>query len=79
MPYPFPQDIQELVAAQLTTGRYADENAVLRDALAVLREVETEAIAVQAAIDEWRAGDVGVPLDQAIEAAREQSRHRPSA
>jgi len=66
MNHTLPPDVQRLIAAQLASGRYASEEEVLRDALLVLRDVDEEAGKVQAAIDEWKNGDQGIPLDEAF-------------
>jgi Arc/MetJ-type ribon-helix-helix transcriptional regulator len=36
MSYPFPTDVQQLIASQMATGRYTNEDELLRDALQVL-------------------------------------------
>ena len=64
MQYPIPPDVQDLIAAQLATGRYQNEDEVLREALRALQEASDDAAAVQDTIDAWKAGDDGLPLDQ---------------
>jgi len=68
--YPFPSDVQQLVNAHLASGRYSTEDDVLRDALRALTEEEEGLIAVREAIDEWRAGDEGIPLAEAFDRVR---------
>ena len=79
MHYSFPPDVQQLVASQMASGRYIDEDEVLRDALRVLQQVDHDAAAIQEAIDDWSNGDQGLPLDQAFEAIRTEFRRKPSA
>ena len=79
MPYPIPRDVQDLIAAQLATGRYQNEGDVLREALRALQEASDDVAAVQDAIDGWKAGDDGLPLDQAFDLVRRDRLGRPSA
>jgi putative addiction module CopG family antidote len=74
MAYQFPPDVQQLVAEQLTLGGYQSEDDVLRDALRALSEEHQDLIAVREAIAEWKAGDQGVPLDEAFERIRATQR-----
>jgi Arc/MetJ-type ribon-helix-helix transcriptional regulator len=71
MSYPFPIDIQHLVVERMASGRYASEDDLLREALASLSESEHDLEAIEAAIAEWRAGDEGLPLDDAFDALRD--------
>lgn len=70
MPYAFPPDLQQLINIHLATGRFAHEDDVLRAALKTLQEVDDDAAAVQAALDELRDGDDGLDLDQAFDEVR---------
>lgn len=70
MHYPFPPDLQKLVDARLATGSYASEDEVLRDALRALTEEDEDLAAVREAIAEWRAGDPGMPLNEAFDEIR---------
>ena len=45
MPNPIPLDIQDLIAAQLATGRYRNEDEVLREALRALQELSDDGAA----------------------------------
>ena len=69
--YSFPPDLQRLIDARLATGTYASEDELLRDALRALAEESEDLAAVQAAVAEWRAGDVGMPLREAFAQVRE--------
>lgn len=40
MPYAFPQDLADEINAHLATGRYANEEDLIRDALEALRKSE---------------------------------------
>ncbi len=66
MTYTFPPDLQKLVEAQLASGRYVGEDDVLRDAMRALSDEHDDLDAVRAAISQWRAGDAGVPVDEAF-------------
>lgn len=79
MPNPIPLDIQDLIAAQLATGRYRNEDEVLREALRALQELSDDGVAVQEAIDAWRAGDDGLALDQAFDLVRKDFAGKPQA
>lgn len=52
MPYPFPTELQQLVARQLATGNYANEDEVLLDAMNALDEREQ-------LLQQWRRGIQG--------------------
>lgn len=73
MPYPFPPDLQELVGEQMASGKYASEDELLRSAIHALVEEEQDQGAVREALNEWRAGDPGVPLDDAFDAVRRKN------
>ena len=70
MTYAFPPDVEELVASRMAAGGYATEDDVLRDALRALAEEEEDLAAVREAIAEYRAGDPGLPLDEAFDLVR---------
>lgn len=70
MQYAFPPDLQKLVEAQLATGIYSSEDDLLREALRALTEEDEDLAAVREAIAEWRAGDPGMPLNEAFDEIR---------
>ena len=70
MSYPFPPDLQTLVGERMASGKYASEDELLRCALSALAEEENDLDAVRESLDEWRAGDPGVPLEDAFDAIR---------
>ena len=70
MPMSVPIDVSNFVAKQVASGRYKTADEVLRSAIHALAEQDKDLVAVQQAIAEWRDGDVGIPLDQAIEQIR---------
>ena len=70
MPFVVPSDVEELVENHLASGRYQTGDEVLRSAMQALAETEDDGVAVQQAIDEWRNGDEGLPLDEAIRQIR---------
>lgn len=67
-----PDDVQAEIDAKVASGRYADDESVLRDAMASLREFDEDVANVQDAIDDWQAGDKGLPLDEAAELVRQK-------
>ncbi|MBI1313583.1 hypothetical protein GC176_20010 [bacterium] len=66
MTYQFPTDIDQQVKDRLSTGRYHSEDDVLRAALTALGEADADLAAIEAAIDEWKSGDEGLPVDEAF-------------
>ena len=79
MAYSFPSDVQQLIESHLATGRYSTQDDVLRDALRALTEEEQDLDAVREPIDEWRAGDRGTPLNEAIGQIRNHRSDEPAA
>jgi putative addiction module CopG family antidote len=71
MQYPFPADLQQIVGQRMASGRYSSEDELLRDALRALAEEDDDIAAVTEALADWRAGDPGVPLDEAFAAIRD--------
>lgn len=74
MAYQFPPDVQQHLSAWLASGKYGSEDDVLRDALRALADEQQDADSIQEALDEWEAGDPGIPARVALEELRE--RHR---
>lgn len=72
-----PDDVQAEIDRQMASGQYPDEDAVLRDAMASLREFDENVADLQLAIDDWLAGDKGMPVDQAADLIRREV-ERPS-
>jgi putative addiction module CopG family antidote len=70
MPYAFPPDLQALVGEQMASGKYASEDELLRTALRALLEEEHDLEALRESLAQWRAGDAGVPLDDAFDSIR---------
>ena len=72
--------VEELVAAQLASGRFADANEVLLDALQKQRELQQEEEeefdddwpAVKEALDEIEAGDQGRPAKEVFDELRQK-------
>jgi putative addiction module CopG family antidote len=54
----------------MASGKYASEDELLRSALRALAEDEQDLDAVREALADWRAGDPGVPLEDAFAAIR---------
>ncbi len=68
-----PDDVQAAIDAKVASGTYADEETVFREALASLDEFDEfdEGVSkLKAAIDDWQSGDVGMPIDQAVDLIR---------
>lgn len=65
-----PDDIQAVIEAKVSSGQYADEETVLREAKASLDEFDEDTAKLQTAIRGWKSGDAGRPLDQAAELVR---------
>ena len=70
MPFVVPQDVEELVANHMASGRYRSGDEVLRSAMRALAEVDGDLVAVQQALSEWRGGDEGMPLEDAFRQIR---------
>jgi Arc/MetJ-type ribon-helix-helix transcriptional regulator len=70
MTYPFPSDLRAIVGEQMASGKYASEDELLRCALLALAQEEQDLDAVRESLAEWRAGDPGVPLDEAFDSLR---------
>ena len=73
MTYAFPPDVQHLISRRMAAGGYSTEDDVLRDALRALSEEEEDLEAVREAVAEFRAGDPGLPLDEAFDLVRQSS------
>ena len=70
MSYPFPPALKALVGEQMASGKYASEDELLQSALHALAQEEQDLDAVRKSLAEWRAGDKGVPLEEAPDAIR---------
>jgi len=66
MPYALPSDIEQIVDQQVASGKYRDAESVLKAAFAALTEADSDLAAIQEAISEWKAGDDGLPVDEAF-------------
>jgi Arc/MetJ-type ribon-helix-helix transcriptional regulator len=67
-----PEDVQAAIDAKVASGQYADEETVLREAMASLEEFDEDVAKVQSAIDKWQAGDEGLPIDEAFKKVRRE-------
>jgi Arc/MetJ-type ribon-helix-helix transcriptional regulator len=56
MQYPFPPEIEQLVTAQLATGKYSSENEVLMHALRTLTDYDESVADIQEGIADEAAG-----------------------
>jgi len=69
--------VEKLVADQLASGRFADANEVLLDALQKQRELQQEEFeddwpAIKEALDEIEAGDQGRPANEVFDELRQK-------
>lgn len=71
MPYQLSADIERLVDDRIATGAYSNPDEVLRAALEALQQSDTSLLKIQQAVDEWQAGDEGMPLDEAFQLIQE--------
>jgi len=67
-----PEDVQAAIDAKVASDQYADEETVLREAMASLTEFDEDVAKVQEAINRWQAGDEGMPIDAAFEKVRRE-------
>ena len=67
-----PDDIQAAIDAKVASGQYADEETVLREAMASLSEFDEDVAKVQQAIDHWQSGDEGMAVDEAFQMVRRE-------
>lgn len=65
-----PEDVQAAIDAKVASGQYADDETVLREALASLDDFDEDVAKLQTAINDWRSGDEGMPIDQAVQEIR---------
>jgi putative addiction module CopG family antidote len=63
-------EVESLIRVQMATGRYANEDDLLREALKQLTEADADFHALEEALDAMDAGDEGTPLDEAIAAIK---------
>jgi putative addiction module CopG family antidote len=68
--YEFPSDVRQMIADRMAAGAYGSEDDVLREALRALEHEENHLHLLQEAIEQWRAGDEGVPLAEAFHSIR---------
>ena len=65
-----PADILADIESKIASGIYPDQESVLREAMARLDEFDDDVADLQASIDKWKAGDKGVPVDDAFDMVR---------
>jgi Arc/MetJ-type ribon-helix-helix transcriptional regulator len=69
--------VQQIVDSKMASGQYESEDDLLRHALQALDAEAEELRAIEAALQEWRSGDPGVPLAAAFDEVR-SGHNRPS-
>jgi Arc/MetJ-type ribon-helix-helix transcriptional regulator len=78
MSSPLSPQLQELVSAQLATGRFTSEEEVLLDALQKQQqlqqeeELEDDWPAIKEALDKIEAGDQGQPAEEVFDELRKK-------
>jgi Arc/MetJ-type ribon-helix-helix transcriptional regulator len=65
-----PADILAAIETKIASGIYPDQESVLRQAMAQLDEFDDDVAGLQASIDKWKAGDKGIPVDEAFDTVR---------
>lgn len=66
-----PPDILAAIETKIASGIYPDQESVLREAMARLDEFDDDDVAgLQSSIDKWKAGETGVPVDDAFDMVR---------
>ena len=65
-----PPDILAAIETKIASGIYPDQESVLREAMARLDEFDDDVADLQASIAKWKAGDKGVPVDDAFDMVR---------
>ena len=71
MPYQLAADIERLVEDCIATGAYSSPDEVLRAALEALQKSVADLAKIQESVDEWQAGDEGLPLNEAFQSIHE--------
>ena len=66
-----PQDVEEMVARQMASGRYRSDEEVLRSAMEALEEIDGDFLAIEEAVNGWRRGEPATPLSEAFQQVRE--------
>lgn len=72
MPYDFSPQVDQLVKQQMALGAYTSEDELLVDALQALAQRNADLAAVNEAINDMEAGDVGRPLSDVVAEIRAQ-------
>ena len=65
-----PADVLAAIETKIASGIYPDQETVLRKAMARLDEFDDDVAGLQASIGKWKAGDQGVPVDDAFDKVR---------
>jgi len=65
-----PADIFAAIETKIASGIYPDQESVLREAMSQLDEFDNDVADLQASIDKWKAGDKGIPVDEAFDTIR---------
>jgi putative addiction module CopG family antidote len=79
MIYSLPPDLTAQLQDCLATGLYANEEEVLRAALRVLKQQESDVSAIKEAIADMEAGDRGKLFDEFVEEFRAAHQISPDA
>ena len=65
-----PADILAAIETKIASGDYPDHETVLREAMARLDEFDDDVAGLRASIAKWKAGDNGIPVDDALDKVR---------
>ena len=71
MPYQLNAEIEHLVEDRIANGASSNHDEGLQAALEALQQSDAYLMKIQEAVNEWRAGDEGLPLDEAFQLIQE--------
>lgn len=67
-----PADILAAIESKIATGQYPNHESVLRAALAQLDELDEDVAGLQASIEKWKSGELGVSVKEAFDVVRRE-------
>ena len=71
MPYQLSEEIQQVIDERISAGEFRNADEVIQAAFDALQQSDENVAKIQEAIDDWKAGDEGLPLDEAFNLIRE--------
>jgi hypothetical protein len=66
--------VEKLIRDKMATGRYASEEELLIEAIQSLDDANEDLRAIEEALEGFKRGERGVPLDEAFRRLREKHR-----